>query len=234
MQKQVSLGLQSAQPSTQGSKKHPAQFSKGLFPVFIKILETYGDCYLPLLDPFAGVGGVHVLRNHGYQTVGVELEPEWARQNIYNFVGDATRLPFKDRSFGTILTSPCYGNRMADHHVAKDGSYRRTYTHLMGRELHKRNAGAMQWGAAYRVIHEQAWSEAVRVLAPWGLFILNIKDHQRDYRRMHVSDWHYQTLISLGLSLIDIKRVETPGFRQGENWQYRYPERVLVFRKYDM
>lgn len=217
----------------QGFRKHPAQFSKGLFPVFLDILKTYGDSHLPLLDPFAGTGGTHVLRSHGYQTVGVELEPEWAYQNIHNIVGDATRLPFGDETFGTILTSPCYGNRMADHHVAKDGSYRRTYTHLMGRELHKRNAGAMQWGAAYRVIHEQAWREAVRVLSLNGLFVLSIKDHQRDYRRMHVCNWHYQCLLSLGLGLVDIRTIKTPNFRYGENSQFRYNEKVLVFRKYD-
>lgn len=230
-EKRASNARRSALRSTTESK-HPAVFSKELKPVFLDVLKNYGDSYLPLLDPFAGVGGVHYLRAHGYDTVGVELEPEWARQSPYTLVGDATHLPFEDEIFGTILTSCCYGNRMADSHVAKDGSYRRTYTHVLGRKLHKRNAGSMQWGTKYRLLHEQAWSEAVRVLSPNGLFVLNIKDHQRDFRRMHVSEWHHKTIMRLGLGLVDIRRVSTPGFRQGENWQFRYPERVLVYRKY--
>lgn len=44
-------------------------------------------------------------------------------------VGNALYLPFRDRAFDGIVTSPCYGNRMADHHDARDDSKRNTYTH---------------------------------------------------------------------------------------------------------
>ena len=53
---------------------------------------------------------------------------------------------FSDATFDMVVTSPTYGNRMADHHNAKDGRRRITYTHNLGRTLTPGNSGAMQWG----------------------------------------------------------------------------------------
>src|SRR5437868_9381022 len=103
-----------------------------------------------VLDPFAGVGGIHTLAALGIaHTVGVELEPECALQHPRNIVGSALALPFPDDTFDAIVTSPCYGNRMADHHDAKDASRRNTYTHALGRPLAFANAGSLQWGDSY-------------------------------------------------------------------------------------
>lgn len=213
-------------------KKHPAPFSRELMPVFAELLNKHGfDRDLGIiLDPFAGIGRVHELQNAGFTTIGVELEPEWAEQHPCTRVGNALDLVFVDDAFDAIVTSPTYGNRMADHHRALDKSHRRTYKHYLERDLDPANSGQLQWGEEYREFHAAAWAEAVRVLRPEGLFLLNIKDHQRDKKRAHVSVWHYQTLRSLGLELIDIARVGTPGYRYGENREVRYPERVLVFR----
>jgi tRNA G10 N-methylase Trm11 len=84
-------------------------------------------------------------------------------------------LPFADASIDAIVTSPTYGNRLADHHRASDPLLRRSYTHDLGRPLHSENSGAMQWGDAYRAFHRRAWAEAVRVLKPGGRFVLNVK-----------------------------------------------------------
>jgi SAM-dependent methyltransferase len=70
-----------------------------------------------LLDPFAGTGRIHSL---GYDSVGVELEPEWAALHPQTIVADARALPFPDASFDAVATSPCYGNRMADHQEARE------------------------------------------------------------------------------------------------------------------
>ena len=70
-------------------------------------------------------------------------------------VGDARALPFADASFHAIATSPCFGNRMADHHEARDPSVRHTYRHRLGRPLSEGSAGALQWGPAYREFHER-------------------------------------------------------------------------------
>jgi DNA modification methylase len=202
---------------------HPAPFSLALIPVMAKLLREYSPG-LTVLDPMAGVGRIHDLAEHGpWITRGVELEQEWASQHPLTLQGDARKLPWVNGFFDAVVVSPPFANRMADSHNAQDGSYRRTYTHVLGRSLTEGNSGGMQWG--------EAWAEAARVLRPGGVFILNLKDHQRKGRRVHVSQWHHETLVALHLKLIDLKRVGTPGFRYGENREVRYPERLLVYRK---
>ncbi len=74
-----------------------------------------------VLDPFAGIGRIHDLPRRTCDTVGVELEPEWASARSATIVGDATQLPAEwTRTFDAVATSPCYANRLADSHEAKD------------------------------------------------------------------------------------------------------------------
>lgn len=177
-----------------------------------------------VLDPFAGPTGTSSSPN----TWGVEIEPEWCGPRTV--VGDAQALPFRDCSFDAVATSPCYGNRMADHHNAQDGSRRHTYTHTMGHELNCRSAATLQWGKAYRRLHEHAWSECYRVLRPFGILVLNVSDHVRAGRVQPVSQWHVDCLTALDFVLIDEITVETPRLRDGENHELRVGhESVLVF-----
>jgi SAM-dependent methyltransferase len=203
--------------------RHPAPYSSGLLPVFVELLEGFDR----VLDPFAGTGRVHEL--DGHDTVGVELEPEWAALHPRTIVGNALALPFDDQSFDAVVTSPTYGNRFADHHEARDGSERRSYTHDLGRTLHADNSGAMQWGAQYRDVHERAWLEVVRVLRPGGRFVLNISDHYRGGRRQPVSAWHVDTVLRLGLRLVDIVPVPTARMRHGDNAERVVVEYVFAF-----
>src|ERR1035437_6425256 len=115
---------------------HPAKFSA-------TVLGTMATCLIPgslVLDPFAGTG----LRPSipGIRPVCVEIEPDWATQ----VCAAALRLPFRYNTFDAIATSPTYGNRMADHHNAKDSSKRHTYTHYIGHKLNEYNSGQVQWG----------------------------------------------------------------------------------------
>ena len=126
---------------------HPAVFSDSILPVLASLLEPE---HRRILDPFAGIGRVHELRGLlGWEvdTVGVELEKEWADLHLDTHVGNALALEFSDGVVDAIVTSPTYGNRMADNHNAKDGSVRRSYTHDLGRQLTQDNSGAMQWGS---------------------------------------------------------------------------------------
>jgi SAM-dependent methyltransferase len=204
---------------------HPARFSKKLMPIF----EEYLDGYFWVLDPFAGTGRIHDVPGE-HHTIGIEIEPEWAELHPSTIVGDATDLPmvWTDR-FDAICTSPCYGNRLADHHNASDGSLRRSYTHDLGRKLHPNNAGGMHWGPEYRELHEKAWNECARVLKPGGRFILNIKDHIRGGIRQPVTSWHLGVLVDLGLRLFAVQVVDTPQLKQGENSHLRCPEGVYIF-----
>ena len=209
---------------------HPAVFSDKILPVLAALLTSD---HRKILDPFACVGRVHELRqmvDWEIATVGVELEPEWADLHPDTHVGNALSLKFADDSFDAVVTSPTYGNRLADHHNARDGSVRRSYTHDLGRTLHDDNSGDLHWGEEYRDFHIKAWVEAKRVLRVEGRLILNISDHIRRRQRQYVSSWHVQTLLQLGFVLGDAHRVVTPRLRQGANAEVRVPsELVLAF-----
>lgn len=233
------VGLTPGRPA-----KHPAKFSDEILDALDLLLTEYGRDGLTL-DPFAGVGRVHEL---GLDSIGIELEPEWACQHPRNQVGNALHLLFPDGHFRRVVVSPAYGTRMADHHDAQEKcrncrglgitaaleacpkcgglgrrKYRRnTYTHTLGRRLTDNNSGAMQWGDRYREFHTAAWREAIRVLDPVdGDFFLNISDHIRKHMVVEVSAWHKATLIDLGLTWLKTVEVETPRLREGANWEAR-------------
>jgi len=216
--------------------RHPATFSPEILDV---IDELLGDARW-VLDPFAGIGGIHELcedlgavgHQYGRYTFGVEIEKEWADQHIRTVHGSALALPWGASAFDAIATSPTYGNRMADSYDGRDGSARSTYRIALGEPLNPENSGRMQWGKKYRALHRKAWAEAVRVLKPGGRFVLNCKDHVRKGEVQRVTDWHAGALRDLGLKTEAWRCVETKGYGYGANAAARVgAEDVVLLRK---
>jgi len=213
-----------------GGVHHPAPYSKVLLPVIAAKLTAGWR----VLDPFAGTGRIHDLRDLiAIQTVGIEIEREWAALHPDTVLGSALALPFPDGVFDAIVTSPCYGNRMADNYNAKDPESRRSYRSDLGHALHRDSSAGLQWGDAYRGFHRRAWDEAIRVLRPEGRFVLNIKDHIRNGTLQRVSAWHVETLSqTLDLDPDLSQTVRTRSMRAGQNRAARVPhESVFVFTK---
>lgn len=206
------------------AKEHPAKFSDSLLLTLEKALVGYEK----ILDPFAGTGKIRTVRPDCYL---LEIEPEWAAIRKAA-VGDAHAMPWPDGCFDAVVTSPTYGNRMADHHNARDGSKRNTYRHTLGRELSPNNSGALQWGPAYRMFHYKAWQEVRRVLRPDGRFVLNISDHIRKGKLVPVTHFHILLLVMMGFDFIKHHQIETKRQRQGANGALRSQyESVLIFQK---
>jgi hypothetical protein len=203
--------------------RHPCPFSDEVLDLIAEWLPV--ERYPLVLDPFAGTGRIHELPNF---TVGVEREPEWAAMAPGTVVATALVLPLAARSFDAIATSPCFGNRLADHHEARDGSVRHSYRHDLGRPLSPGSAGELQWGAVYREFHRQAWAEAVKALDECGRFVLHCKDHIRGGERQRVSAFHVEVLTDLGLSVVAHTEVPARGLRFGANAERRVATEDLV------
>jgi DNA modification methylase len=216
--------------------RHPARFSQ---PV-LQLVERHR--LLPdigiVLDPMAGVGGVHTLATIGRKTIGIEIEPEWAAAHADTMVGNCLRLPFGRASFDAVFTSPCYGNRLSDHHRASDPSVRRSYTHDLQyatgdpeRRLHADNSGTLRaTKGEYWAFHARAWAEVHRVLRPGGRFVLNVSDHIARGEVVPVVERHADLVLLTGFTLIKEFRTTTRRMRYGANNQARVPtESVLVF-----
>jgi hypothetical protein len=224
--------------------KHPAKFSKAIIEQINDILLRYTAVDGTLVDPFAGVGGVFDVVWPGH-IVAIELESEWAMQawdksrnhpehrDIVH-IGDAFAVLPQLEKMAAVVTSPAYGNRMADSHTVGEGdlSKRMTYTHTLGRKLSAGNSGQLQWGDEYRDFHNRAWQMVHESLTTNGLFVLNVSDHIRTGKLQKVCLWHVVACLKVGFKLIDTRKVVTPRMGYGANGNKRVDgEMIYTFRK---
>lgn len=209
---------------------HPAKFSDPIMVEIERVLEERVEHGAAILDPFAGVGTIHDLSDR-WDTYAVEIEPEWAMQAAERgttWCGNFFDLPTADvagvyRYFDAVVTSPAYGNRMADNHQPgpEDTSTRITYRHKLGRPLTPGNSGGMQWSAKpgneYRMFHRRAWRQVAQMLVPGGVFVLNVKDHVRKGEPQGVPEWHRRIVEARGFECVETVKVPTRGMGFGAN-----------------
>jgi hypothetical protein len=188
---------------------------------------------------------------------GVYSRSNWHGTHVIQ--GNALHLPFRDDAFQASATSCTYGNRLADHHNALEkcrlcrgtgwdiqkingtpcakcdgtgfNTYKRmTYKHQLGHALHPDNSGQFQFGPVYKDFHLQCWEEMTRVTREY--FILNVSDHVRKGKVVHVCEWHVETLEKLGWAVTEQHKIETARMKMGQNYESRVDgEMVYVFRK---
>lgn len=121
---------------------------------------------------------------------------------------------------------------MADHHQAKDGSKRNTYTHCIGHQLADGNTGKMQWGEDYRIKHSKIYRSICPLISENGLFVLNISNHIRKGEEIDVAGWHVSELEKNGFHLVADHQIATTRNRFGSNSDKRVDhEHIYVLRK---
>jgi hypothetical protein len=216
---------------------HPAKWSEPVLEVIAGVVAREADPddtravdVLHVLDPFAGVDCWRLAQAlHPHAVVGVELEPEWARQSPQTQVGNALELaPDWFGAFDVVATSPTYGNRMADHHTPREDSERHTYRHTLGREPSSGSSAVLQWGPNYRAFHELALREMIRVLVVDGLLVINMSNHIRDGEEQLVVEWWVNAILLAGCRLVEVQRVRTRRQRHGENGGARVDGEVVI------
>jgi DNA modification methylase len=212
---------------------HPAVFSDQFLPIFYEELKDMNI----ILDPFAGTGKIALIKDLGFKgkIICNDLEPEYATLKQYPVDKwhhkDAAILSF-DNALDAIVTSPTYGNRMADSHNAKDNSKRITYTHQLGRKLNSENTGAMQWGNNYKQKHIRCYNNFWSILKVGGKLIINISDHIRKGEVIPVAEWTKNTLLTIGFNLVKTYEIPVKRMKFGQNSCLRIEhEYIFVFIK---
>lgn len=210
---------------------HPAKFSKELLPVLAKY--AYGD----ILDPMGGTGKAGLLKsfNSNIKTVTInELEREWSEQAYENDVdtvitGDAKNL---SGLYNCIVTSPPYGNRMADNFKAsKPDSMRKRYAGDLGRTPSKGSVCCKHFGRGYEEAMVDIY-DALIANVVFERFILNVSNFIRNFKEVDVVGFYKEYFSSKGFfSLVFEEKVKTRRSRGvGANTSLRVDaENILVF-----
>lgn len=207
--------------------EHPAKFSQRVLTEIESLLAPYVPSGRTgrLLDPFAGVGGIHALNGGDWRTYGVEEIERWAAKHPNTIHGDSTNLCpglFEPESFDVVCTSPTWGNGLnqrSPHPNAGKGK-RYTYPDAAGQVMSPTNTGGARFGKTdrgeYRRLHLAIWPQVVRVLKPDGVLVLNSRDSSDGVGGVRaVTGWHISVLLQRGMTLGAMSAVKARGMSWG-------------------
>ncbi len=208
-------------------RAHGARYSAEIVPHLVAALGGRRR----VLDPFAGTGMIHRIAALAdcEDSVGVELEPEWAGWHPRTICADFLTVDLPLGHFDAACTSPVYGDRLADKDMRP--SCAGTYAKWLGRLASEGSSCHLQWGPEYRNFHERAWAKLAGHLTDDARFVLNVSDHVRGFELVGVAAWHRATIEALGFALAQPPlEVATRRMRRGTNAELRAArEYVLVF-----
>ena len=212
------------------TRPHPAKFSRVLIA---HIEEMLPDRTTTICDPMAGVGQIMLL-GEDYEYHLNELESEWAEQ-IYEHamvtvtVGDAKNYQIPDGC--VIVTSPPYGNRMADFFVSKTRpeSMKGRYAGDLGRKLTDDSTASKKFGGSYMEMMEGIYKNIFSQMVEGQYFILNVSNFIRSYKEVNVIGFYLSLFAESGFTLDDMRAVVTPRDRgRGANANLRVKHEVLL------
>ncbi len=221
-------------------KTHPAKFTgEQLFHIYDHLPDSTDSSTCSVFDPFAGVGTVSALNEHDrrVKVTGMEIEPEWADQSPIVETGDSlTYMALTRKRYDAVVTSPAYGNRMADSYDGRDGSKRNTYRISLGRKLDDQNGARLHFTSmkmdGYKDFHREAIDGMVRVTRKGGRVIVVVKNFIANGKVMDVVGWWRDELRDAGLTEIAWIPIEAGGLGYGANRDERVKyEYVLVWEK---
>jgi hypothetical protein len=236
-------GEEGSDDRTPSSCRFPASYSD---EVLASIRQLVPSSAARILDPFAGPEGVRRLHatlgdfsfsGTPRSYLGVEIEPEWAQQGEATVQGDATKLQdlVEVKAFDPqmIITSPPYGNRMADQYLGDPkGSQRHTYAIALGRRLSDESAAKYQWGPKYQQILSEAIRSISIVLPEGGWLLWNIANHYRKHELRLVVPWTVEKILAREFELKRWDTVKARKLRHGANHDMREDyEQLFLFRK---
>lgn len=210
---------------------HPAKYSDELLPVLAKY------CYGHVLDPMGGVGKAGLLKRYNPDILSVtinELEKEWAEQSSEHgvdnvIVGDAKKIT---GSFDCIVTSPPYGNRMADNFKASNLTRRKMYVGDLGRNVSNGSVCCFHYGDKYQKAMIEIY-DSILQNCQFQRFILNISNFIRQFKEVNVSDFFVAYFLGKRFNLTAHERVITRRQKGvGANTALRIPyENIFVFQR---
>jgi hypothetical protein len=180
---------------------HPAPFSASIMDVLAELIRDWEG---PILDPYAGIGRVHELGRD--DTLGIEIEPEWASAHPRTAIGDSSlvrvaavnpeqfQILRRDKLGcqeayrpNAVVTSPDYGNRMSDQYlgtpieqerreVSGEMPRRRGYAISLGRKVSPGSTAGLKFGPKYKAGHREIFTAVTNVCLPDSKLALNVSD----------------------------------------------------------